>query len=118
MGFAPSNLAVAREALRYLGRNRDRFAQSRPRIARRALSAVIQFCAHLPALCDALTGQPARPGTDSLGVAPVAVGAAGTPGRRRPVPLLSPPSPATRMRRAVARTGTGRGPRGRPNRTE
>ena len=87
----------------------------------RALAQLRKNCAH-PAAAGALgvvpAGQPGRPGSDSFGYAPVAVGAAGTPGggrRRRPAPQLCPPSPATPMCRAVACAGSCRRPGGRPN---
>ena len=103
--------------------------------------AVASIVFHPSAPDDAPAGQPGQPGPDSLGVAPIAVGAAGTPAygvprRRSPpkscdsdAPGRGPgrsgseardrpdPDRVTRMTRTcpvVARTGPGRSPRAGP----
>ena len=62
-----------------------------------------------PRLFGAPAGQLGRPGSDSLGVAPVAGDAAAG------IPAGAPPSPATRMHRALDCAGPGRRPGGRPD---
>ena len=86
-----------------------------PRVNMRRYRRGLNFAPTDPSFIDALAGQPARAGPDSLGVAPDVMGSARPahwPAAHRvaaELRPLSPPSPATRVR-AVACDGPARGP--------